>query len=174
MTSPQLRQPQLQPQSESQLRKPQPQSQLLLLLSGPNLRLLGERQPAVYGSATLADHVRVASEEAEAMGLALEHVQADHEGELVEVIQRARHRAAAIVINPGAFGHYAWALHDALAAYEGPVIELHLSNPEARQGWRRQSVVAPVATGVIAGLGGLGYRLAVRAVGELLQDSAGR
>ena len=141
---------------------------LVLLLSGPNLNLLGRREPAVYGTATLADHVATATAAADASGLALEHLQSNHEGELVEAIHAARGRCAAIVVNPGAFTHYAWAIHDALAAFEGPVVELHLSNPNAREPWRHTSVVAPVATGSIVGFGGLGYRLAVEAVAALL------
>lgn len=143
---------------------------VLLLLSGPNLNLLGEREPHVYGSATLEDHVRVATAEADRHGLAVEHHQSNHEGELVDLIHSARGRAAAIVINAGAFTHYAWALHDALAAFEGPVVELHLSNPSSREGWRSTSVVAPVASGVIAGFGGDGYRLAIDAVARLLGE----
>ncbi|MCU0272147.1 MAG: 3-dehydroquinate dehydratase [Acidimicrobiales bacterium] len=141
---------------------------LVLLLSGPNLNLLGQREPAVYGTATLADHAATAAAAADAAGLALEHLQSNHEGELVEAIHGARGRCAAIVVNPGAFTHYAWAIHDALAAFEGPVVELHLSNPNAREPWRHTSVVAPVATGSIVGFGGLGYRLAVEAVAALL------
>jgi 3-dehydroquinate dehydratase II len=141
----------------------------VLLLSGPNLNMLGEREPAIYGTATLADHVAAAAAAADQFGLVVEHHQSQHEGDLVELIQGARGRAAAIIINPGALTHYAWSLHDALAAFEGPVIELHLSNPESREAWRRTSVVAPVATGCISGLGGVGYRLAVEAVAELLR-----
>lgn len=141
---------------------------IVLLLSGPNLNLLGEREPGVYGTDTLADHVAVATAEADRHGLALEHVQTNHEGELVEAIQAARGRGAAIVINPGAFTHYAWSIHDALAAFDGPVLEVHLSNPNTREAWRHTSVVAPVATGTITGLGGTGYRLAVDAVASLL------
>jgi 3-dehydroquinate dehydratase-2 len=141
---------------------------LVLLLNGPNLNLLGSREPEVYGAATLDDHVAAARAAADAAGLDLEHAQSNHEGDLVEAIQGARGRCAAIVINPGAFTHYAWALHDALAAYEGPVIEVHLSNPQRREAWRHTSVVAPVATGTIAGLGGDGYRLAIEAVSRIL------
>ena len=137
---------------------------IVLLLSGPNLNLLGQRQPEVYGTATLADHVAAATAEADRYGLAVEHLQSNHSGELVDAIHGARGRCAAIVINPGAFTHYAWAVHDALAAYDGVVVELHLSNPEAREAWRHTSVIAPVATGSIVGFGGDGYRLAVRAV----------
>jgi len=140
----------------------------VLLVNGPNLNLLGEREPAVYGTATLDDHVAAAGRAAAEAGLDLEHVQSNHEGEVVEAIQGARGRCSAIVINPGAFTHYAWAIHDALAAFDGPVVEVHLSNPAAREAWRHTSVVSPVATATIAGLGGLGYVLAVRAVAHLL------
>ena len=142
--------------------------QLVLLLSGPNLNLLGEREPEVYGSATLDDHVEVARAAAAVHGLVVEHLQSNHEGELVDAVHGARGRCAAIVINPGAFTHYAWAIHDALAAFDGPVVEVHLSNPAAREPWRHTSVVAPVAAGTIAGFGSDGYRLAVDAVASLL------
>lgn len=143
-------------------------SSLVLILSGPNLDLLGQREPEIYGTATLDDHMTAASEVADRLGLSVEHLQSNHEGDLVDAIHRARGRAAAIVINAAAFTHYAWSLHDALTAFDGPVVEVHLSNPNAREGWRHQSVVAPAATGTIAGFGGLGYRLALEAVAELL------
>jgi 3-dehydroquinate dehydratase II len=141
---------------------------IVLLLSGANLNLLGEREPEVYGRDRLDDHVRTAAAAAEAHGLTIEHRQSNHEGELVDAIHAARGRCAAIIINPGAFTHYAWALHDALAAFVGPVVELHLSNPNAREPWRHTSVIAPVATGSIVGFGGDGYRLAVEAVAARL------
>lgn len=141
---------------------------LVLLLSGPNLGLLGEREPDVYGTARLADHVAAARSAADERGLDLEHRQSDAEVDLVAAVHAARGTAAAIIVNPGAFTHYAWALHDALAAFTGPVVELHLSNPDRREPWRRTSVVAPVATGTIAGFGGHGYVLAVEAVRRLL------
>jgi 3-dehydroquinate dehydratase-2 len=141
---------------------------VIQLLSGPNLNLLGEREPAVYGPATLADHIAAAADEATRYGLIVEHVQSNHEGVLVDAIHAARGRAAAIIINPGAFTHYAWSLHDALAAFDGPVIELHISNPDAREPWRHTSVISPVATGIIVGFGGTGYRLAVEGVADLL------
>jgi 3-dehydroquinate dehydratase-2 len=140
----------------------------LLLLSGPNLDLLGEREPAVYGTATLADHVAVAEAAADRAGYALEHLQSNHEGDLVDAIHDARRWAVGIVINPGAFTHYAWSIHDALAAFDGPVVELHLSQPAGREAWRHTSVIAPVATATITGLGGVGYRLALEAVIALL------
>jgi len=144
------------------------QRPLILLVSGPNLNLLGEREPDVYGTETLDDHVATATKQAASKGLEIEHHQSNHEGELVDLIHSARGRAAAIVINAGAFTHYAWSLHDALAAFDGPVVELHLSNPSSREPWRSTSVVSPVATGVISGFGGAGYRLAIDAVAGLL------
>jgi 3-dehydroquinate dehydratase II len=141
---------------------------IVLLLSGPNLNLLGQREPEIYGTTTLDDHVKTARAAAEEAGLELEHLQSNHEGELIDAIHRARGRCAAIVINPGAFTHYAWGIHDALAAFEGPVVEVHISNPDAREAWRHTSVVSPVATGTIAGLGGHGYVLAIDAVRRLL------
>jgi 3-dehydroquinate dehydratase-2 len=140
----------------------------VLLVSGPNLNLLGEREPAVYGAATLDEHVATARAAATGHGFALEHFQSNHEGDIVSAIHAARGRCAAILINPGAFTHYAWSIHDALASFDGPVIELHISNPNAREPWRHTSVVAPVATGSIMGFGGLGYRLAIDAVAALL------
>src|SRR5581483_4558416 len=135
----------------------------ILLLSGPNLNLLGEREPEIYGHDTLDDCVGDARVAAEAAGHTLEHVQSNHEGELVEAIQGARGRAGAVVINPGALTHYSYALSDALAAFEGVKVELHLSNPASREEWRRRSVVAPYVTGTIAGFGRTGYRLAIEA-----------
>ena len=142
---------------------------LVVLLSGPNLQLLGQREPAVYGSATLQEHVDTAEAAAATYGITIEHQQSDREGDLVLAVHAARGRAGAIIVNPGALTHYGWSLHDALAAFDGPVIEVHLSNPESREAWRRTSVIAPVASGTIAGLGGLGYRLAVDAVAHLLE-----
>ena len=146
-------------------------SNLILVLSGPNLNLLGEREPEVYGKATLDDHVGTAREAAAAAGYEVEHRQSNHEGDLIDAIHGARGRAAAIVFNPGAFTHYAHGLADALAAYDGVVVEVHLSNPAAREEWRHTSVIAPVATGSIAGFGGTGYQLAVQAALALLEDS---
>ena len=143
---------------------------IVLLLSGPNLNLLGERDPAIYGTATLAEHVATAAAAATAAGLDLEHLQSNHEGALVDAIHAARGRCAAIIVNPGALTHYAWSLHDALDAFDGPIVELHLSDPKAREPWRHLSVVEPVATVTIAGQGGDGYRLAVEAVAGHLED----
>jgi 3-dehydroquinate dehydratase-2 len=143
----------------------------ILLVSGPNLNLLGEREPQIYGHDTLDDVVGDARAIAEAHGHSLDHVQSNHEGEVVDAIQGARERCAAIVINPGAFTHYSYAIADALAAFDGPKVELHLSNPSAREAWRRTSVVAPVVTGTVAGFGRHGYRLAVEAAVALLKEA---
>jgi 3-dehydroquinate dehydratase-2 len=143
----------------------------ILLVSGPNLNLLGAREPEIYGRDTLDDLVGDARAIAEANGHALDHVQSNHEGEIVDAIQRARDDCAAIVINPGALTHYSYAVADALATFDGPKIELHLSNPSAREQWRRTSVVAPVVTGTVAGFGRHGYRLAMEATVALLKES---
>ncbi len=148
----------------------------ILLLSGPNLNLLGSREPEVYGTATLDDHVATASAAAQAHGAELEHHQSNAEGDLVDAVHAARGSVDAIVINPGALTHYGWSLHDALAAFDGVVVELHLSNPNAREPWRHVSVVAPVATGSVMGFGGDGYRIAIdaalAAVGAVAAGSA--
>jgi len=136
---------------------------LILLLSGPNLNLLGEREPEIYGTSTLDDCVADASAAATALGYDLEHLQSNHEGALVDAIQGARHRCAAVVVNAGAYTHSSYAIADALASYDGVKVELHLSNPSAREPWRRTSVIAPAVTGAVAGFGRAGYRLAVEA-----------
>ena len=140
----------------------------ILLLNGPNLNLLGEREPEVYGTATLQEHVTAATKAAEQCGYWVEHHQSNHEGVLVDAIHSARGQHAAVIINAGAFTHYAWALHDALAAFDGPVVEVHLSNPGRREPWRHTSVISPVADGIISGFGGHGYLLAVEAVRRML------
>ncbi len=145
----------------------------ILLLSGPNLNLFGQRDPAVYGTATLAECVADAGAVASAHGHELEHLQSNHEGDLVDAVQGARGRCAALIINPGALGHYSYALADALAAYDGVAVELHVSNPSAREEWRRLSVVAPVVTGTVAGFGRTGYRLAAEAAVAVLADRGG-
>ena len=140
----------------------------ILLLHGPNLNLLGQREPEIYGTTTLADHVEATRKAAAEHGFDVEDLQSNHEGDLVDAIHAARHRCAAIIINSGAFTHYSWAIHDALAAFDGVKVEVHLSNPNAREAWRHSSVVSPVATGSIVGFGGTGYRLAVAAIAEKL------
>jgi len=140
----------------------------VLLLSGPNLNLLGERQPLIYGSDTLDDYVSRATTAAQERGLDLDHAQSNHEGELVEAVHAARGQYDAIVINAAALTHYGWSLHDALAAFDGKVVEVHISNPYAREPWRHTSVITPVADGSISGFGPLGYDLAIEAVARML------
>lgn len=137
-------------------------------MSGPNLGLLGTRQPEIYGTATLEDHVAAATAAGRAAGLDVSHLQTDDESALIAAVHAARGRVKAVVINPGALGHTSWSLHDALAAFEGVVVEVHLSNPAGREPFRHTSVIAPVADGVVAGFGGLGYELAIDAVARLL------
>jgi 3-dehydroquinate dehydratase II len=136
----------------------------ILVLSGPNLNLLGEREPEIYGTATLDDLVGDARAVVAAAGHDVEHVQSNHEGELVDAVQGARGRCAAVIVNAGALTHYSYALADALATYDGVAVELHISNPSAREEWRHLSVLAPVVTGSITGFGRTGYRLAAEAV----------
>ncbi|CAB4884703.1 unannotated protein [freshwater metagenome] len=145
-----------------------PDNATITLLHGANLNLLGQREPHIYGTATLEDYVAATRAAALPLGLSVEAFQTNHEGQLVDAIHAARGRAAGIIINPGAFTHYAWSLHDALAAFSGPVIEVHISNPNAREAWRHTSVVSPVATGTIVGLGMHGYELAVQAIARRL------
>ena len=138
----------------------------VLVLNGPNLNMLGTREPATYGSQTLADIESLCTAEADKLGLAIDFRQSNHEGELVTWIQQALGVFEAIVINPGAYSHTSVAIHDALRAVALPVIEVHLSNIHARESFRRHSYVSAVATGVICGLGAAGYRLALHALAE--------
>lgn len=140
----------------------------MLLIHGPNLNLLGQREPEIYGHAVLGDYVDRVREVASASNLTVEHLQSNHEGDIVDAIHEARGTCAAIIINAGALTHYAWSVHDALATFSGPIIEVHISQPNAREPWRHTSVVAPAASGSIAGFGILGYELAVIAVARLL------
>ncbi len=144
----------------------------ILVLNGPNLNLLGTREPGVYGHETLADVERRAGARADTLGFDIDFRQSNHEGVLVDWIQEARGTAAGIVINPAAFTHTSVALRDALSAVALPCVEVHLSNVHARESFRSHSHVSPVVTGVIAGLGPTGYELAVEAVARLA--AAGR
>ena len=138
----------------------------LLILNGPNLNLLGTREPAVYGSTTLADIEAVCRAAAARAGLTVECVQSTHEGALIEAIHAAADRHAGIVLNAGAYTHTSIALRDAIAAVGLPVAEVHLSNIHRREPFRHVSHIAPVAVGMIAGFGATGYRLAIEALAE--------
>ncbi|MDR3472034.1 MAG: type II 3-dehydroquinate dehydratase [Devosia sp.] len=141
----------------------------ILVLNGPNLNLLGVREPQTYGADTLADIEELCRAEAEAHGLELDFRQSNHEGELVTWIQQARDAAAGLVINPAAYSHTSVAIHDALRLLEVPIVEVHLSNIHARETFRHHSYVSAVATGVICGLGPMGYRFAIAALAEKIK-----
>jgi 3-dehydroquinate dehydratase-2 len=139
----------------------------VLVLNGPNLGRLGSREPEVYGSATHADLVAACRETAAELGLEVEVRQTDDETELVGWLHEAADTRTPVVLNPAAFTHYSYALRDACAQLTAPLVEVHLSNPAARESFRHTSVVAGVATGSITGLGLDSYRLALRAVAGL-------
>lgn len=143
-------------------------SKTIHILNGPNLNLLGKRQPEIYGADTLADVERACAELAADLGLSTELFQSNHEGEIVEQIHRARDEAAGIVINAGAYTHTSVAILDALNTFEGPVIEVHISNIHAREPFRHHSYISARAQGVIVGCGVEGYEFAVRRMATLL------
>ena len=140
----------------------------VFVLNGPNLNLLGKREPGLYGKGTLADIEMACAQSAAALGLKVDFRQTNIEGVLVDWIQEAGEKAKGIVINPGAYTHTSVALHDAIRGTGLPVIEVHLSNIFAREPFRHHSYVSPVAKGVICGLGSQGYTLALEALGALL------
>ena len=145
----------------------------ILLLNGPNLNLLGTREPATYGTTTLADVEASFAKEAAALGLETAAFQSNHEGQLIDRVHAARGEGVRfIVINPGAFTHTSVALRDALAGVAIPFIEIHISNVHAREGFRHHSYLSDIAAGVIVGLGTLGYRLALHAAAEKLRQPA--
>ena len=139
----------------------------ILVLNGPNLNLLGEREPEVYGRETLADIEASCQKTAKALGLSIEFHQSNSEAELVDLIQKARRKAGGIIINAGALSHTSIAILDALQAVEIPIIEVHLSNIFRREAFRRRSYVSRAATSVICGLRGHGYVLALEAMARL-------
>lgn len=137
-------------------------STTIVVLNGPNLNLLGQRQPQIYGRETLADIEARCRRIGQELGLKIEFHQTNHEGQLIDLIHQARGRAAGILINAGAWTHTSVAIHDALIAAEVPVIEVHISNIHRREAFRQHSYISLVALGVIAGLGSQGYELALR------------
>jgi 3-dehydroquinate dehydratase-2 len=136
----------------------------ILVVNGPNLNMLGKREPNVYGRETLDDIVVRMQKVMEELGGKLEHVQSNHEGVLIDAIHQAKGVHDGIVVNPGAFTHYSYALRDALAAVELPTIEVHISNVHAREEFRHHSVIAPITMGQVVGLGTDGYEWALRAL----------
>ena len=143
-------------------------SKEILLLSGPNLDQLGTRNPEIYGSMTLDEHVENFTRAAEVLGFSVRHLQSNFEGDLIEAVHDARAHSSAIVINAGALTHSSWALADALAMFSGTKIEVHLSNPAAREPFRHVSTLAGVVNGSIAGFGSNSYLVALDAVHRLL------
>ncbi len=146
-------------------------SKPIYVLSGPNLNLLGVREPEIYGHQTLDDVKRLCEARASAFGCAIVFRQSNHEGELVDWIQEARTDASAVVINPAAYGHTSIAILDALKMLNVPVIECHLSNPASRETFRRKTYVSLAATGVVSGFGAASYELAVEAAAGLIRKA---
>jgi len=140
----------------------------ILLLSGPNLDRLGTRDPDVYGTATLVEIVAGVTDEAATAGYRVRHVQSNFEGDLIEAVHAAIGQCAAIIVNAGALTHTSWALSDALDEFDGVTVEVHLSNPAAREPFRHVSTLARVVDGSIAGFGARGYSLALDAAVRLL------
>lgn len=136
----------------------------ILIVNGPNLNLLGEREPDIYGAMTLAQLDSACVKEARALGLEVLCQQSNSEGVLIDLVQQARASADALVINPGGYTHTSVALADAVLAFDKPVIEVHLSNIYGRESYRHRSYISPIAVGVICGLGAQGYLLALRAL----------
>jgi 3-dehydroquinate dehydratase II len=144
----------------------------IYVLNGPNLNLLGTREPDIYGRATLADVERLCREQAKSLKLDIEFRQSNHEGDIVDWLQEARQQAAGIVINPGAFTHTSLAILDAILAAAIPVVEVHITNIHAREEFRRVSLVSKVAKAVICGFGIEGYALAITGLAAVLGTKA--
>ena len=144
------------------------------VLNGPNLNLLGSREPEIYGRATLKDIEKATAARAKQHGLKIVFRQSNHEGELVDWVHEVGGKGAGVIINAGAYSHTSIALHDALKALDKPIIEVHLSNPKRREAFRHHSYVSEVAKGVIVGLGSAGYLLAVEAMAGLVGAGRGR
>jgi len=145
----------------------------ILVMNGPNLNLLGKREPGVYGTGSLEEINASLQELARTLGVGIGFMQSNHEGALIDCLHSSGAEYGAVIFNPGAFAHYSYALRDAVAAIAIPVVEVHISNIHAREDFRRLSVIAPVAAGQISGFGVMGYHLALRAAVELARAHQG-
>lgn len=143
---------------------------LIAVVNGPNLNLLGSREPGVYGTTGWKEVRENMENEAEELGLELEFFQSNHEGDIVDYIQGLPGRARGLIVNPGALTHYSYSLRDAISFLDMPSVEVHISNIYAREEWRSRSVISPVVEGVVAGLGTSGYELALAALAGILEQ----
>jgi 3-dehydroquinate dehydratase II len=144
---------------------------LIAVVNGPNLNLLGSREPGIYGSSTWEEIRKTIEERAKELGVQLEFFQSNHEGEIIDYLQGLAGRVQGLIINPGALTHYSYSLSDTLVVLDVPSIEVHMSNIYSREEWRSRSVISPVAEGVISGFKGFGYELALLAISRRLARS---
>lgn len=143
----------------------------IAIISGPNLNLLGKREPGIYGTETLASIEQEIAKEAQSLGTDIDFFQSNHEGAIIDALHAAMDNADGVVLNAGAYTHYSYAIRDAIAAIKIPVVEIHMSNVNAREEFRRTSVIAPVCRGTIAGFGKNSYLLGLKAVYDIVSAS---
>lgn len=141
----------------------------ILIINGPNLNLLGSREPEIYGDKTLQDLEQMVKQKAEQLTCNVSFIQTNHEGAIIDALHEARHQYDGVILNPGAYTHYSYAIRDAVAGIAVPVIEVHLSNIHARESFRQRSVIAPEVAGQISGLGMKGYNLALEGLMDMIK-----
>lgn len=144
---------------------------LITVINGPNLNMLGSREPEIYGTTTLQEINEELVKKAVKLGLEVELFQSNHEGQIIDYIQKVANKAQGVIINPGALTHYGYSLRDTLTSLNIPVIEVHISNIQAREEWRSVSLISPVVSGVISGLGAAVYELALEAMAGLIREA---